>query len=76
MTQNQRVLRYLQDHGFITSVQAVYEYGIMSLSRRICDLKAQGFRIGHKTEQSKNRYGETVYFNKYYLMEDTNNGIS
>ena len=39
MTQNERILRHLQDGGTLTQAEAFLEYGVGRLSSRICDLR-------------------------------------
>ena len=70
VTQCERVLRHLNDYGSITSVDAMYEYGIMRLASRVSDLKKLGFPIEKETVKGKNRYGETVAYAKYSLRGD------
>ena len=68
MTQTERILRHLEDHGSINPLEALREYGIMRLASRITDLKKQGYPIAKTMEKSKNRYGETVHY-AVYVME-------
>ena len=58
MTQNEKVLRHLQEHGSITPLDALKEYSIMRLASRISDLKRMDIKITSKIETSKNSYGE------------------
>lgn len=70
MTQRERVLQYIKDFGSISSMEAFKDLGATRLSAVIFDLRKAGYPIATKTEKTKNRYGETVYFARYYLMED------
>ena len=67
MTQNEQVLKHLNDCGSITSLEAAREYGIMRLSARIYDLKSQGYDISSASETSRNRYGKPVSYFRYSL---------
>lgn len=69
LTQCDRILRHLNDHGSITSLEAMKEYGIMRLASRITDLKRKGYKIISITEKSKNRYGEPTKYSVYMLAE-------
>lgn len=69
MTQNERIIKHLQDKGSITAREADSEYGIMRLASRISDLKRNGYNIKVETVTAKNRYGEPVHFAKYSLDE-------
>lgn len=66
-TQNQKILRHLEDYGSIDPVVAMKEYGIMRLAARISDLKAKGHAISAETTKGINRYGEPVHYATYYL---------
>ena len=67
MTQNERIIRHLNDYGSITSLEAMTEYGIMRLASRINDLKKLGYPIIGEIETGKNRYGELTRFSRYRL---------
>ena len=69
-TQCQRVLKYIEDFGSITSLQAMQDLGCMRLASRINDLKKMGIPIKKRTASANNRYGEKVYFAEYYIEED------
>lgn len=67
MTQNERIMRHLQDCGSITSAEAMNEYGIYRLASRIHELRVAGNDIRGETVAAKNRYGEPTRFSKYTL---------
>jgi hypothetical protein len=67
MKQNDRILRHLHDHGSITSLEALQEYGIMRLASRISDLKKAGIPIRREMVSGKNRYGEATSYARYSL---------
>lgn len=70
MTQNERVLMYMQDFESITALEAMEHLGVMRLASRISDLKAQGVHIKKEMVKGKNRYGEPTAFARYSLMEE------
>ena len=70
MTQCDRILRHLRDHGSITSLEAIGEYSILRLAARIKDLKRRGYKITSETVHGKNRYGEPTHYSVYRLTED------
>lgn len=70
VTQCAKILRHLKDHGSITSIEAITEYGILRLASRINDLRTQGVAIVSEMATGKNRYGETTHFSVYRLAED------
>ena len=74
MTQCDRILRHMKDHGSITQAQAMAEYGCLRLAARISDLKRRGYRITVSTGRGKNRYGEKTAFAIYRLQEVPTDG--
>ena len=73
MTQCERILRHLNDHGSITSLEAMSEYGIMRLASRITDLKGMGYAIRSERVTGKNRYNETTSYSIYRLADKEDN---
>ncbi len=69
-TQCDRVLWYMIRFGSITQLEALADLGCMRLASRISDLRERGYTIGRRMKTSKNRYGESVSFADYYLIED------
>lgn len=81
MTQDKRVLEYMQKFGGITSLDAFKDLGVTRLSAKIYDLKKQGVEIIDETIEAQNRFGETTRFKKYMLapeklIQDNENHIS
>lgn len=74
-TQCERVLKYIEDFGSITSLQAV-SLGCMRLASRIHDLKRMGYPIRKRLVKAENRYGEPVYYAEYYIEDGQVNGRS
>lgn len=66
--QCERILKYMKEHGGITSRQAADDLGVMRLSARIWDLKREGIQIIKERVTSKNRYGEKVCFDRYKVV--------
>lgn len=67
MSQNEQILKHLQNHEGITSMQAFNEYGITRLSGRIHDLRSMGYDIVSEQKKSKNRYGVMTNYVEYKL---------
>lgn len=63
------ILRYLKDHGSITALDAIREFGCMRLAARISDLRERGYVIEASDEYSKNRYGDKIRHSRYFLHE-------
>lgn len=66
MTQCEMVVRYMQECGSITTLEA-FELGITRLASRIHDLSVAGYDIERELVRTKNRYGEPVRYTKYSL---------
>lgn len=69
MTQTLLILRYLQDFGAITPLDAMREFGCMRLAARISDLRAAGFKISREMKTMENRYGNRVTYAEYRLED-------
>ena len=67
--QKDRVIAHILAYGSITAAEAYSQYGCMRLASRICDLKADGYKIGKTMEEGKNRYGETERHARYFLIK-------
>ena len=67
MRQCELVLKYMEDFGSITPLDAVKDLGIMCLAERIRDLRKAGVKIVSTPESSKNRYGKNVRYTRYSL---------
>ena len=67
MKQAERILKYINDFGSITSLQAMQDLGVMRLASRITDLKQAGYEIDSEYVHSKNRYGEPMKYKRYYM---------
>lgn len=71
MTQCDMILRFMQENGGITQLEAAQEFGCFRLSGRIYDLKQRGVRIGRTMVSRKNRYGKSIAFARYSILEET-----
>ena len=67
MTQNDRILRHLEDYGSITQMDAIRDYGIMRLASRVNDLRREGHPIVTEVVTWKNRYGEPTRWARYRM---------
>lgn len=70
VTQRDRVLDYLNRVGFITTWDAYKELGISQLGTRIFELKDKGYRFKKERVYTKNRFGDSTHYDKYYLVEE------
>lgn len=70
MTQTQQVHQFMIDNGSISQAEAVAELGCYRLSARIKDLRDMGIPISRSMESKRNRYGKTVSFARYSIIDD------
>ena len=68
-THKDRVLKYIQMFGSITSLDAFKDLGNTRLSASIFCLREEGYPIKSITEKAKNRFGDTTYYARYYLAD-------
>jgi hypothetical protein len=54
VSQNNKVLEYMENYGSITSREAMMRLNVMRLASRICDLKKKGYPIVTDMETSTN----------------------
>lgn len=73
MKQCEMIIKFINDFGSITTMQAFSELGITRLASRIHDLQCNGYEFNREIVKSKNRYGEPVHFLRYSL-KDENDG--
>ncbi|MDR0979479.1 MAG: helix-turn-helix domain-containing protein [Lachnospiraceae bacterium] len=76
MTQEQRVLDYIDKYGSITSLEAFQDLGITRLSAKIYNLKKDGYEVSDKTEKCKNRYGDDVTYKRYTVKKMTEDNMN
>lgn len=69
-TQNDRVLRYMEQHPSITSLDAFRLLGCTRLSARISDLRKKGYAIATQSVMVKNRDNKSVRVTAYSLAQD------
>lgn len=65
MNQRERILRYIDQNGSITPMDAFNDLGITKLATRVSELIASGVDIKKDKEHGKNRFGETVSYMRY-----------
>lgn len=67
LTQCDKILAYIREHGSITPLDALREFNCMRLASRMSDLKARGYNVQSKMETSKNKNGELVSYARYTI---------
>lgn len=65
MTQKERIVKYMDDFGSISTMEAFTQLGITRLASRIHELTRNGLSIKKEMVSSKNRYGEEVHYMRY-----------
>ena len=72
MLQKYQVLKYIQENGSITSMEAFEKLGITRLSGRIFDLRSMGYKIVKDMVEGTTRTGNPCRYAKYFLVEVPN----
>ena len=67
--QCERIVKYINDFGSITTREAMIDLGIYRLASRIYDLTRKDYEFDRKREEDKNRYGETTHFIRYKIKK-------
>ena len=68
MTQNEMIIKYLIEHGSITTYESYSKLFITRLSARIFDIKHKyGIEFDEEWVTKKNIYGKPCSFKKYIL---------
>lgn len=67
MKQAELVLKYMEDFGSITPLDAVKDLGIMCLAERVRDLRKAGVNVISTPESGLNRYGAKTHYTRYSL---------
>lgn len=65
MNQREQILKYMDDFGSITPMDAFSDLGITKLATRVSELIRDGHEITKTPEHSKNRYGKPVRYMRY-----------
>ena len=71
MSQNEMILKHLQENLGITPKQANELYGVMRLAARIKDLRNRGYRIASIDRRELNRFGKKTRFTEYRLVKES-----
>jgi biotin operon repressor len=66
-TQSKWVLAQLSNGALLSSKDAVLEYGIQDLPKRISELRMQGYPIQSQRVNGVNRNGLQTHWNLYWL---------
>lgn len=69
-TQCERVKKYIDDFGSITTLEAVNDLGVLRLASRISEMRKNGYDIKDEQVAVKNRYAEKCYIKRYYWSND------
>lgn len=74
MTQKKRILNYINIYGSITPLDAFRDLGITKLATVISLMKREdGITFYQHYESSYNRFGEKVYYMRYWTDEEKYN---
>jgi len=73
-SQCNRILAYAENHGSITSYECVYNLGILSPTRRVCDIRDKyGYDVVKTSETIMNQFGEKCRIKRYRFVKGEKN---
>lgn len=67
MTDCERIVQHLREHGSITPLEAITGFGCYRLAARISDLKKRGYKIHTEIVRGKDMHGDPMSFARYSL---------
>ena len=73
-TQKKKILAYCEKHGSITVREAVVNLGINSPTKRISELRRNGYNVQAVEEVKVKDDGEKVRYNRYFIKAVAANG--
>ncbi len=65
MTQHEAILKYIDDYGSITPMQAFSDLGVTKLATRVSEMKKKGYKFETTEIETTTRYGKKVRYCKY-----------
>lgn len=68
MSQNEEILEYMREHGWITPMDAIMHLGCTKLATRISELIRSGHRIEKQTVWYENRKHQKRHYTQYRLV--------
>lgn len=73
MTQQEKILNYIERFGSISTMEAFRDLGVTRLAARISDMEKCGIIVGREMISSKNRFGEPIHYMKYSIIAKPGN---
>lgn len=70
-SQTEDVIKFMKEHGSITSMDAIKNFGATRLSAIIFNLRKNGYDIETRMEVGKTRYGKTTEYARYILNKES-----
>ena len=69
MTQREEILRYIEEFGSITPMEAFADLRITKLATRISEMRKDGMKFKIEIVHGKNRYGRSTHYARYSFCE-------
>ena len=70
LTQCQKMLTFAAENGGITTADATYKLGILSPTRRVCDIKKLGYAVRKTWETVTDRFGNKTQVRRYTFVKE------
>lgn len=71
MTQQEMILKYMEDNRRITPQDAFMDLSITKLATRISELRREGYAICDEWVEDKNKFGQPVRYKRYWISGET-----
>lgn len=65
MNQCELIVRYIREHGSITTHEAFFDLGVSRLASRIHDLTEAGYSFKKESVRVRTRYGDITTVTRY-----------
>lgn len=69
-TKKEAILKYMEEYGAITPLDAWQQFGCFSLAQRIYDLKKEGYRIASERVTKINAQNKRITYAQYRLENE------
>ena len=70
ITQKEAIIKYIDEFGSITPMEAFHDLDITKLATRISEMKKDGWKFHTDMIHVKNRYGNSVNYCRYSCADD------
>lgn len=70
VTQIRRMLAFAESNGSITNADAIYYLGVLSPTRRVCDIRKLGYAVSKTAEYITDKFGVRKRIVRYKFTKE------